>query len=346
MGVELQILKIHIKNGRLSLSGFRDVSGHERIIEYFKHVIENHKVSHSYILSGEDGVGKMTVAKAFAQALLCEEGYADSCGKCHSCVRFETGNHPDVIYVTHEKAGIGVDDVRSQLVNDVQIKPYDGGYKIYIVDEAQLMTPAAQNAILKTIEEPPAYAVIILLTTNEEAFLPTILSRCVTLKLKPLENSLVKAKLIKEFGLNEYDADICASFARGSIGKAIELSSSPKFMDMRGKVLHVLKYIHEMDITELQSFAKELKESGIDVLSALEFMEIWYRDVLMFKATRDTSMFIFKNEYNYITEAANKSSFPGIENILEAIEKARQRINANVNFELAMELMFLVIKEN
>lgn len=328
------------------MPGFSSITGHERIIEYFRQAIKGQKISHSYILTGDEGVGKMTVAKAFARALLCESGSEDSCGECHACVRFDTGNHPDVIYVTHEKAGIGVDDVRSQLVNDIQIKPYDGGYKIYIIDEAQLMTPAAQNAILKTIEEPPAYAVIMLLTTNEEAFLPTILSRCITLKLKPLDDKLVKKYLMINHGISEYDADICASFARGCIGRALELADSEDFMEMRKKVLHVLKYINDMDITELLSFITELKDLGTDVLTALEFMEIWYRDVLLFKATKDTSMFIFKDEYNYITDAANKSSFMGLQNIIDAIEKARTRLNANVNLELAMELMFLVIKEN
>ena len=328
------------------MSGFRDITGHEKIIEYLKHAIEHHTVSHSYILSGEEGVGKLMVAKAFAQALLCEKGETDSCGKCHSCIRFESGNHPDVIYVKHEKAGIGVDDVREQLVDDIQIKPYDGGYKIYIIDQAELMTPAAQNAILKTIEEPPAYAVIMLLTTNEEVFLPTIMSRCITLKLKPLEDKSVKKFLVDKKGMTEYDADICASFARGSIGRALELSGSDNFKKMREDVIHVLKYIDEMDISELLGFINELKDSDIDVLMVLEFMEIWYRDVLLFKATRDTSMFIFKNEFKAITETANKSSFAGLENILKAIDKARVRINANVNLELAMELMFLVIKEN
>ncbi len=328
------------------MPGFNSITGHERIIEYFSQAIKGQKISHSYILAGDDGIGKMTLSQSFARALLCESASEDSCGKCHSCVRFDTGNHPDVIYVHHEKSGIGVDDVRSQLVNDIQIKPYDGGYKIYIIDEAELMTPAAQNAILKTIEEPPSYAVIMLLTTNEALFLPTILSRCITLKLKPLDDKLVKKHLMINHGVSEYDADICASFARGSIGKAIELASSEEFLKMRNSVLHVLKYINDMDISELLSFITELKESGTDVLAALEFMEIWYRDVLLFKATRDTSMFIFKDEYTYITEAANKSSFMGLQNIISAIEKARTRLNANVNFELAMELMFLVIKEN
>ncbi|MBQ9886339.1 MAG: DNA polymerase III subunit delta' [Lachnospiraceae bacterium] len=328
------------------MPGFSGITGHERIIEYFRHSIENHKISHSYILSGEDGVGKMMVARAFAQALLCENYDGDSCGKCHSCVRFESDNHPDVIYLKHEKSSIGVDDVRAALVGDIQIKPYDGKYKIYIIDEAELMTPAAQNAILKTIEEPPSYAVIILLTNNEDIFLPTILSRCITLKLRPLDDRLVKEALQGRYGLSEYDADIFASFARGSIGQALKLSKSEGFAQMISRVLQVLKHIYEMDISELLKFINELKDSGIDLISALEFMQIWYRDVLLFKATKDTSMFIFKDEYRYIMNTANTVSFGGLDNILKAIEKAKTRLNANVNPELAMELMFITIIES
>lgn len=112
-----------------------------------------------------------------------------------------SGNHPDLIYVTHEKpASIGVDDIREQINDTIQVRPYSSYYKIYIVDEAEKMTVQAQNALLKTIEEPPAYAVILLLTTNQDAFLPTILSRCVQLKLKPLKDSVVKEYLIQSLG--------------------------------------------------------------------------------------------------------------------------------------------------
>ena len=115
---------------------------------------------------------------------------------CHSCKQALSGNHPDLIYVTHEKpASIGVDDIREQINDTIQIRPYSSYYKIYIVDEAEKMTVQAQNALLKTIEEPPSYAVIILITTNQEAFLPTILSRCVQLKLKPLKDFTVKSYL-------------------------------------------------------------------------------------------------------------------------------------------------------
>lgn len=180
----------------------KEILGHEPIKEHFFNAVLTGNISHAYILSGEAGMGKKSLANAFALALLCEKGQADPCRQCHACKQVMSGNHPDLIYVTHEKpASIGVDDVRRQINDTIQVKPYSSAHKIYIVDEAEKMTVQAQNALLKTIEEPPAYAVILLLTTNAEAFLPTILSRCVQLKLKPLKDGEVKDYLVSRMGV-------------------------------------------------------------------------------------------------------------------------------------------------
>ncbi len=327
--------------------GFEDILGHEQIKDYFKHALERRQVSHAYILTGEAGMGRKTLANAFAMALQCEDGEARACGTCHSCRQFVSGNHPDVVYVRHEKPGsIGVGDVREQIINDVDIKPYSSPYKIYIVDQAELLTVEAQNALLKTIEEPPEYAVIFLLTTNSEAFLPTILSRCTTLKLKPLYDQAIKTYLKEHEKVSEHQADVCAAFARGNLGRAVALASSEEFVRMQEIVLELLKHVNTMEIREMSAVLKEIKSANLNVEDCLDFMQLWYRDVLMFKATRDTSMFIFKDEYRYIKEIADHSSFDGIEKILKAIEKAGVRLRANVNYEVAMELMLLVMKEN
>ena len=137
------------------------------------------------------------------------------CGECHFCKQLASDNNPDFIRITHEKpASIGVEDVREQLVEDIQIKPYNGKYKVYIIDEAEKMTVQAQNAILKTIEEPPAYSVIIFLTNNVEIFLPTIVSRCIIFNLRPLRESTIMEYLISEFKIPEYEAKICASYSQ------------------------------------------------------------------------------------------------------------------------------------
>lgn len=144
--------------------------------------------------------------------------------------------------MTHEKpASIGVDDVRIQINDTVSIRPYSSPYKIYLVDEAEKMTVQAQNALLKTIEEPPAYAVLVLITTNPEVFLPTILSRCIQLKLRPLKDSVVSDYLTEKMGVSDGQADIYAAFARGNLGKAIHLASSEEFALLYREVLTLLK---------------------------------------------------------------------------------------------------------
>ena len=196
------------------MAKFTEIIGHEQIINHLQSAIRMNKISHAYILDGEEGAGKNLLASAFAQTLQCEKRQDEPCGQCRSCRQTESENQPDIIRVFHEKPNsIGVEDIREQLCNDIQIRPYSSPYKIYLVDEAEKMTVQAQNALLKTIEEPPAYGIILLLTTNSEAFLPTILSRCVTLKLRPVESSLIRNFLMEKLHIPDYQADVCVAFA-------------------------------------------------------------------------------------------------------------------------------------
>lgn len=329
------------------MPGFHDIIGQEHIKEHFIKAIENRTVSHAYILAGEPGMGKMMMAKAFAQTLLCEKGETEPCMECHSCLQFLSDNHPDVIYVRHEKPNsIGVDDVRVQINNDIAIKPYSSAYKIYIVDDAQKMTIQAQNALLKTIEEPPSYGIILLLSSNTDAFLPTILSRCITMKFRPLQDKDIQAYLTDRLGLPRDQADISTAFARGNLGKAIELASSEAFAIMREKVLHIMRNVKDMDISDLLSSIRELVDLKLDINECLDFMQMWYRDVLMFKVTNNINLLIFKDEYKSISDAAKVASFEGLESVVHAVDKAKIRLGANVNMELAMELLLLTMKEN
>ena len=281
------------------MAGFHDIIGHEKIKEHLQKAIGYQRVSHAYILSGEEGMGRKTIAKAFAMTLLCEKHGTEPCMECHSCKQFLSGNHPDVIWVTHEKpASIGVDDVRIQINDTVSIRPYSSPYKIYLVDEAEKMTVQAQNALLKTIEEPPAYAVLVLITTNPEVFLPTILSRCIQLKLRPLKDSVVSDYLTEKMGVSDGQADIYAAFARGNLGKAIHLASSEEFALLYREVLTLLKNIKDMDIPMLLDYIRKLQEDNLDLYECLDFMQLWYRDILMFKVTKDMNSLIFKDEYS------------------------------------------------
>lgn len=327
------------------ITGFQDILGNDMVKEHFKKAIENHKISHAYILTGEAGMGRKSVANAFAMTLLCEKGGNEPCMMCHSCKQVLSGNHPDLIYVTHEKpASIGVDEIREQINDTIMIRPYSSYYKIYIVDEAEKMTVQAQNALLKTIEEPPSYAVIILITTNQEAFLPTILSRCVQLKLKPLKDFTVKSYLTEHLNVQEKDAEVCAAFARGNLGKAIHLASSEEFKELYQKVMAVIRNVGTMDIVMLLDCIREIKEQNFEIREVLDLMQLWFRDVLMYKVTKDMNLLIFKDEYKMINEMGQKYDYAGLEQILKAIDTARVRLDANVNMELVMELLLLTMK--
>lgn len=329
------------------MSGFQDIIGHEKTIEHLQNAILSNKVNHAYLIQGEPGAGKRTLANAFAQVLQCEKNEKDACGSCHSCRQAIGHNHPDIIYVTHEKPGsIGVDEIRDQLVGDVQIRPYNGKYKIYIVAEAEKMTAQAQNALLKTLEEPPEYAVILLLTVNASLLLETIRSRCVQLTLKPVPAQKMKRYLMEQLEIPDYQAEICAAFAQGSIGKARRLASSEEFHAIKAAALQVLCNAHEMDIHEITQIVKNIVQYKISIQEFLDLMAVWYRDVLYFKATRDADSVIFKDQLKSIRNNAKTSSYEGLEDILQALQKAKARLEANVNFELTMELLFLTIKDN
>ena len=280
------------------MGSFKDVVGHKDILKYISSAVENNRVSHAYILNGERGSGKKMLANLFAMTLLCETGDNEPCGKCHSCKQAESGNHPDIIRVTHEKPNsISVDDIRTQVNNTVDIKPYQGPYKVYIIPQADMMTPQAQNAILKTIEEPPSYAVFLLLTENAETLLPTINSRCVMLKLRNIKDTLIKKYLMENLEIPDYKADMCTAFAQGNMGRAIMLANSDHFNEIREEAVQLLKHISEMELNEIVAAVKNISVYKLEITDYLDIIMIWYRDVLLYKATKEIDKSYSKTSY-------------------------------------------------
>ena len=329
------------------MAQFKDIIGQEQIKEHLRNALLADKVSHAYLISGEKSSGKEFIAKVFAMALQCERGGAEPCQECHSCKQALSDNHPDIVRVTHEKPNtISVDDIRVQVNHDVALKPYSGSHKVYIINEAEKMTPQAQNALLKTLEEPPSYAVILLLTSNVSALLPTIVSRCVALNMKPVADDLVKKYLMEQLKVTDYRAEICAAFARGNIGRAKALASSEDFDNVKAEALSLLKYIGDMDLSEVIAAVKKITEYKLEINDYLDICAIWYRAVLLFKATHDANHLVFREEIQTLRRIAQRSSYEGIETILKALENAKRRLDANVNFELTMELLMLTIQEN
>lgn len=324
---------------------FSAIIGQEDLKQHLQNAVSMNKISHAYIINGEKDSGKMMLAEAFAAALLCERGGTDACMECHSCRQASGRNHPDIIYVTHEKPGvISVDDVRRQINDSVVIRPYSAKRKIYIVDEAEKMNPQAQNALLKTIEEPPAYAVILLLSTNAKGFLPTILSRCITLNMQPVPDSKIRAFLMEKHRVVDYQADMCTAFARGNVGKALRLASSEEFLEMKTSMIRLVNELPQMDLAEVNDAVGELEELKTQIQEYLDLLTLWYRDVLLYKSTGDGACLIFKDELFRLKKQSESFSYGRLERILNEIASAREKLRANVNFELVMELLLLTIK--
>ena len=240
---------------------------------------------------------------------------------------------------------ISVDDIREQLVNDIDIKPYSSANKIYIIPDSNKMTEQAQNALLKTIEEPPEYAVILLVTESAQNLLPTIQSRCVTLNTQPLSKESITQYLIKNLQMEPERAELAAGFCQGNVGKAIHFASSDDFQEMKRETLQLLKGVDNLEISELMVMVKGLSSRKGQINEYLDLMVLWYRDVLMFKVTKDANILLYREEYQAISKQASSKSYENIENIIKAIDKAKVRLNANVNFDTAIELLLLTMKD-
>ena len=324
---------------------FSEIVGHEQIKEHMQAAIRDKKPFHAYLFQGEEGVGKEALARTFAAGLQCQSESTDKpCKECVSCRQMESGNQPDVIWVTREKASLGVDEIREQLCNTMDIKPFSSPYKIYLVPEAEKMTEAAQNALLKTIEEPPEYGIVILMTSNISALLPTIQSRCLTMEFRPLSTAVVESYVKEHCQVPDYHARASAAFAQGNLGKAMRYAKSEDFIERKDHIISLLRHVEQMDLSEMLAVIKDLGTRKDEVRDYIDLMVLWYRDVLLFKATKDINQLLFQDEASYISREASHRSYEKIEEILQAFEKAKVRLRANVNFDITMELMLLAWK--
>lgn len=322
---------------------FEEIRGNTPLVEQLRRSAASGRSSHAYLFLGGAGAGKRLIANTFSKALQCE-GEKRPCDSCKSCHAFNHGNHPDVIYFQPLKNGktYTIEDVREQLLETVDLKPFQYEKKIYIIEKADTLNIQSQNALLKTLEEPPAHVVFLLLAERAEAFLPTILSRVVVMKIRPLSAETIADYLMQAGHLAE-ESHILSAYAQGRIGQALELVEDEGFREMRQDILGKLEALPSMSEGEAYLLAKDLEGYKND-LRFLDIMELWYRDLLTAKSLREEGYLIQRDKKDAIFRAA-KEPAALLAKKAAAVRTARMRLAQNANFRLTMEVMLMDLKE-
>ncbi|MEG2984228.1 MAG: DNA polymerase III subunit delta' C-terminal domain-containing protein [Peptostreptococcaceae bacterium] len=295
--------------------------------KYLLNSINKDKINHAYLFEGIDGVGKLTFTKELAKYLLKTE---------------HVENSPDYISIEPQGASIKIAQIRS-LQTDVIIKPH-GDYKIYVINDAQKMTIESQNALLKTLEEPPLYVIIILITNNKNSLLDTIKSRCDIVKFLPIPLIELK-KYLEDKGIDERKSSILATFSRGSISKALELSESSDFMIMREDIQNNIQVMLEKNVVEILELPSKYDKYKDNIIEVLDITINYFRDIMMLKENVDKDMIINVDKITYLQNMSKKINYSQVSKIIDIIEETKKKLRSNCNFNLSIQVMALNIYE-
>ena len=321
---------------------FKDVLGHSRPIEMLQRAIQRDKVVHSYLFAGNEGIGKKWVALQFAKALNClGEGdrKGDACDHCPACQKVDHHLHPDISIIEPEGQTIKVDQVR-QMQKELMYRPYEGKRRVFILTAADRMAPNMSNILLKTLEEPPLHTVIILLANHPRLLLPTILSRCQTIRFHPLPVPMVRKWLMEEKGLNEGEAHLLASLSEGSPGKAMELRE-PIGQIRREDLLEGWVGSPVGSFESIENWVDALPSQRESLLLILEVARTLLRDLVMVKLMKNGPKLIHSDLLQKMEKAALPWSLPSLLKRMEALHQAAFSIRGNANTTLALEALML-----
>lgn len=324
---------------------FNDIMGQKKVVESLKKAVEKKRIGHAYIFSGQSGIGKTTVAKLFAALLLCTRPFdGESCKACRACKLFTNGSNPDFFMIEPDNNSIKIEQIRD-MQDEIIVKPMYSKRKVYIIEKAETMTVQAQNCLLKTLEEPPPFAVIILTTGNVYYLKETIRSRSIKYNFKKNSINEIKTFLKQKYNYRNENIDFIASYADGTIGKALKLAGSNEFNVLRESVIETinnLKAYRLLDVFEIYKFFESNREN-INVI--LDIMTLYYRDLLIVKKTNSNDMLINADKKDIILNGAEKYSVRKLVNNIQIIESARRNIKFNANYQLAIEVMLIKIQE-
>ncbi len=292
---------------------FENILGNDKIKKELIGSINNKKYSHSYLFLGISGIGKKMIAKEFAKMILCD-GEEKYCNKCKSCIEFDSGNNPDFAEINPDGNNVKIEQIR-ELQRKIVEPPIISNKKVYIIDEADSMTKEAQNCLLKTLEEPPEFAVIILIGSNESNFLSTIKSRCTIIKFNSIPSEQVKNYIEQKYDIHPISENIILA-SEGSIGKAEILKDK---QELYNAIDNILANIEKMDLIDTLKNADIIYKSQEDKIDILEYINI-----ILFRKSRQNAKYL---------------------NCINIIEDTKKRLNANSNYNMTIDNMIMTIWE-
>ena len=253
---------------------FEEIQGQPRAISFLERVLETGRLAHAYLFVGPEGVGRETIALSFFMRLVCAEGRG--CGKCLPCRKLLKGLHPDVEILSPSGKNIRIEQIR-ELEAKLHFRPLEGERRLVLLPKAEALSREAANALLKSLEEPPPYALFILITQSTEALLPTIVSRCQVLRLRPLPREVIKRLLTERFGKLPEEAEGLSFLAEGSIGRALFLSEK----GLLEELFRFAKVLSEGSPSQLVSFAETIPALKDDQPLFWELVLLWLRRALI-----------------------------------------------------------------
>jgi DNA polymerase III subunit delta' len=316
---------------------FAQIVGHQKQVEILRQALNHGRLHHAYLFVGAEGVGKKTIALGLAKAIHCLAVTGDFCGECADCARIQADNHPDVRILgpLAGKKEISIQQIR-ELEKELNFRSFSGKKKIVILDPATLMNLPAQNALLKTLEEPPQGSLLILIASNGGALLPTLRSRCLRLTFGPLARDLVSAFLVSRKGIEAETAEFLAAMSMGSLGAVFSIDTQ-ELLERRREWMRLVSGLRAGDYRTATDSAEVLAGSKEDSLRFLEWIESWFRDLLVYIATRSQQDIVNVDMLPRIQQQSATADFEGLFSRIGEARAAIGGIQRNLNRRMVLE---------
>ncbi len=320
---------------------FCNVLGQDKVISILQSHLKKKRVHHAYLFYGPEGVGKTLTARAFAASLLCLEEETDSCTHCGACLRFAAGSHPDYTEILPEDGSILIDQMR-EMRRSVAYRPYESSYRVFVIQEAHTMTSEAANSLLKVLEEPPAYVVIILITSNQDLLLPTIRSRSVPIAFSYIPDDTCKNELR---GMADDELiEVVVGLARGSLGLAKSYLQDEELLNKRQDFLRKFINMKKDSFLAIYQLFSWMEKEGKEFFQFfLQVLHLWFRDLILITQGRKEGLYNVDFALELEEQAQNWKS-NGLEKSIAAVEETSAQLRKQgINQQLAIEALLLKI---